>query len=921
MADKMHTLIIGGQEIQVPAWASEQTMGQVASYMSQTARTDATFAKMMKKVGGNLGDLTKEIQGLVGATVVDIKADDQSDTEQEKFTKKLVKGSNKLDNLMGFFGKHEKPLTAMTSGLSSLVKGAKNSSGGMKMLEGMMNSASGGMNMLGAGLNVAVDAFLAYAGWNAAKLEQFAEVQGKLINSGVLMQGGAAAYDTLRKGIQGTGNTYLHLSNTLDHFSDGLLGLGDNVSDGALRFSQFYKQLDNSVESMGDLGMSSKDMLSAYGEFISYQRRTGALQKNLNTSASQMSQSFIGMQIESGAIASLTSLTRQEAMRAQMQGVNDFGNAALRSLEAQGLTEQADLQRSIMESLGIVATKSPEVQQLLDAYNISAFKAIGNPEDFDMSAAIESFSPGLEAQMKFLGVDLVQGLEDMTRAGIAPAEGILSYVLDQIKNADQSKLAAAATAGDTWATALLSMQAAFTEVDRDLGNLSDSEAYAKAKLQQEKDMTEAGKTVKAMNEMTERFISVQEALTLDMESISKGFDGLEKMLMWSKKKFDSMMAMVGYEGDLNDFGGIGGNPAEVFDALAGVIPDIVARETYVPTVEHKNKTPEATVEGESTTASILTQMRDNDGMLTTEMLESANLEYVKNLDGAVAYLNSVQSGLSERSLTAMIEYDKKMKEFIQANPDGPAEYLTVTGGIATEDTPGNKEGGLNDLGATVSYVLTDSDNNAKMEADAYGSGSIFKSALEFAGLDNQINSETGYKSVDGKNMGITTLKGFNEGAEKNFLGFGDNLSEENISSTDINTGVNINGPVIPTRRYGGSVEADQPYIVGDELGMQTAEVFVPRQSGSILSNNEFKRSIQETVGPAIDTSFAEMIKDIQSNLTKIQEPAIMNNNQDLSDLVASKKSAIETVKALQQIVRRYNTNEKDKINTRMLNSR
>jgi hypothetical protein len=921
MADKMHTLIIGGQEVQVPAWASEQTMGQVASYMSQTARTDATFAKMMKKVGGDLGELTKEIEGLVGATVHDIKADDKSDTEQEKFTKKLVKGSNKLDGLMGFFGKHEKPLTAMTSGLSSLVKGAKNSSGGMKMLEGMMNSASGGMNMLGAGLNVAVDAFLAYAGWNAAKLEQFSEVQGKLINSGILMQGGAEAYDTLRKGIQDTGNTYLHLSTTLDQFSDGLLGLGDNVSEGALRFSKFYQQLDNSVESLGDLGMSSKDMLSAYGEFISYQRRTGALQKNLNTSAAQMNQSFIGMQIESGAIASLSSLSRQEAMRAQMQGVNDFGNAALRSLEAQGLTEQADLQKSIMQSLGIVATKSPEVQQLLDAYNISAFKAIGNPEEFDMSAAIESFSPGLEAQMKFLGVDLVQGLEDMTKAGIAPAEGILSYVLKQINDADQSKLAAAATAGDTWATALLSMQAAFSEVNRDLGGLSDAEAFAKAKLQQEKDMVEAGKTVKAMNEMTERFISVQEALTMDMATIANQFDNLEQMLMWSKKKFDSMMALVGYDGDVNDFGGIGGNPAEVFEALAGVIPDIVARETYVPVKDHNRSTPNAEVEGESSTASIITQMRDNDGVLTTQMLESANLEYVRNLDGAAAYLNSVQSGLAERSLAAMIDYDKQMKEFIQANPDGPVEYLTVTGGRTNDTTPGNKEGGINDLGATINFVLSDSDNNPKMEADAYTGDSMFAQVLDAVGLDNRINPESGLRDIQGNNNGTVTVKGFNQNANRNFLGFGDDLTNDNIGNSDANTGVNIAGPVTPTRRYGGSVDAGQPYIVGDELGMQTAEVFVPGQSGSILSNNEFKRSIQETVGPAIDTSFAEMIKDIQSNLTKTQEPAIMNNNQDLSDLVASKKSAIETVKALQQIVRRYNINEKDKINTRMLNSR
>jgi hypothetical protein len=919
MADKMHTLIIGGQEVQVPAWASEQTMGQVASYMSQQAKTDATFAKVMKKVGGDLGSLTKEIQDLVGATAVDIKADDKSDTEQEKFTKKLVKGSNKLNDLMGFFGKHEKPLTAMTDGLSKMAAGAKNSAGGMKMFESMMNSASGGMNMLGAGLNVAVDAFLAYAGWNAAKLEQFAEVQGKMINSGILMQGGAAAYDTLRKGIQDTGNTYLHLSTTLEQFGDGLLGLGDNVSDGALRFGQFYKQLDLSAESLGDLGMSSKDMLSAYGEFISYQRRTGTLNKSLNTTSAQLNQTFIDMQLESGAIASLTSLSRQEAMRAQMQGVNDYGQAALRSLEGQGLTEQADLQRSIMESLGIVATKSPEVQQLLDAYNISAFKAIGNPEDFDMSAAIESFSPGLEAQLKFLGVDLVQGLEDMTKAGIAPAEGILSYVMSQIQGADQTKLAAAATAGDSWATALLAMQASFSNVDRELGNLSDSEAYAKAIADNEKNMSEAAKTIKAMNEMTERFISVQETLTMDMETIAKSFDHLETAMLWAKGKFDTMMAMVGYDGDVNDFGGIGTDAESVFNAVNGVIPDIAARQTNPTIVTEPEDAPEVEVEGDSAIAGIITQMRDNDGLLTTEMLENANLEYVKNLDGAVAYLNSVLPGLSERTVAALVNYDNEIKDVVAGG--GPAEYIAVTGGRTNEDTIGNTEGGLNDMGATVNFVLMDSDSNPKDDKSAYAWDTIFTRSLKEAGLDAGINPETGSRDIHG-NQGVATVQGFDENSLKNILGFGDDVTNENIGETDANSGITINGNVGPTtRRYGGDVTAGQPYIVGDELGMQTAEVFVPGQSGTILSNNEFKSSIQETVGPAIDTSIAKMVGNMQSNLTNIQEPAIMNNSQDLSELVASKKSALETVKALQQIVRRYNINEKDKINTRMLNSR
>jgi predicted secreted Zn-dependent protease len=59
MADKMVTLNLGGMEVQVPQWASEETMNRVVSYMSAQNKTDKDLNKMMSKVGGNLNDLQK----------------------------------------------------------------------------------------------------------------------------------------------------------------------------------------------------------------------------------------------------------------------------------------------------------------------------------------------------------------------------------------------------------------------------------------------------------------------------------------------------------------------------------------------------------------------------------------------------------------------------------------------------------------------------------------------------------------------------------------------------------------------------------------------------------------------------------------------------------------------------------------------
>ena len=103
--------------------------------------------------------------------------------------------------------------------------------------------------------------------------------------------------------------------------------------------------------------------------------------------------------------------------------------------------------------------------------------------------------------------------------------------------------------------------------------------------------------------------------------------------------------------------------------------------------------------------------------------------------------------------------------------------------------------------------------------------------------------------------------------------------------------------------------------------MDTAELFIPHSSGNIVNNRELNESM-DTVGPSNDISQAQTnIKNIQNGLTNIEQSVTMNNSQDLSELAASKKSAIETVKTLQSIVKRYNISEKSKTVANIMNSR
>ena len=57
------------------------------------------------------------------------------------------------------------------------------------------------------------------------------------------------------------------------------------------------------------------------------------------------------------------------------------------------------------------------------------------------------------------------------------------------------------------------------------------------------------------------------------------------------------------------------------------------------------------------------------------------------------------------------------------------------------------------------------------------------------------------------------------------------------------------------------------------------------------------------------------------NLTKIQDPAIMNKATDLSGLLDSKKQVISSLKSLQSIIKRLNNSNNLNIDIDMMNSR
>jgi uncharacterized protein (TIGR02594 family) len=548
-----------GETIAIPQWASESTLQQVAAYMSATNKVDQQFVKLVNNMGGGLSELQKTISGLVNSVERDNTNDQEQQRASRKFSDSVVGAARAVDRASRFFGDAERPLSGLKEAASSVWSSLRNSSVGTTWMNGMLGNASSSIRALGIGIDVAADAVLAYAGWNAAKYEQFAQAQASAINFGIMLNGGAAAYDDLRKTAIGGGITYTRLLEVTNQYSDAMLGLGDTMGTGSQRFATMFEQLNQAADAYGDLGMSSSDMAEAYAEYLSYARRTGQLNRNMNRSAEDLNNSFINLQLESSAIASLTALSATEARRRMTQSLTLAGQAGLFNLREAGLPGQADVATAIVQNLGLVAPDSPMLDTLLNAYQ-TALQQFGSADrigQFDLDAILQQQNPGMiNAISEVLGSDFLTGLEDLTKSGTASAESVRDYLFNAMNNADVTARYSANAAADSVGGMVNSLQGQIIELRRNYGNLGNASAVTAAINRVRSNIGAAGSVTADLNDMTTRFLELQETITMDMATISTSFDILRQGMERVQPIFERLLGEISGEENVNDFGGI-----------------------------------------------------------------------------------------------------------------------------------------------------------------------------------------------------------------------------------------------------------------------------------------------------------------------------------------------------------------------------
>ena len=107
---------------------------------------------------------------------------------------------------------------------------------------------------------------------------------------------------------------------------------------------------------------------------------------------------------------------------------------------------------------------------------------------------------------------------------------------------------------------------------------------------------------------------------------------------------------------------------------------------------------------------------------------------------------------------------------------------------------------------------------------------------------------------------------------------------------------------------GGPVDPNKPYLVGDQLGMNTAELFVPETAGNIINNRDLNTMISNLVSG-------------QGDLTSGGSGAIIEElRQEYLSLIESKSQTVRTMTALREAIRLFNDNKNRKARIDIINS-
>ena len=527
MAGKQHTINLPGDtQVQVPAWASEDTLERMLLMTQNSNKLADRMLKGAEAITEIDEELVEAVQSNIKTGIENAKT---NEAEVKGKANVLIKGAQAIKDTAGFFGDSEKPLTSMVSAAEGLVKKLQGpqGKGGLDKLTSKFPPFGKFLKGYGGQIaGVATDIVLALAGWNAAKFEQFAEVQKTMIDSGAIIFETSDMFNELYTQSFRAGITYKTFADVVANFGGTMTAIGGDVSQGSVTFLKMFKRMSEGTDDLGDLGMLNKDLMNAYAQYIEAMRLTGGIDRLLIDQGRGLEKGFRDLVVESTAMASLTALNRSDIFQRTLAALSDQSLAAgAQILRRLGFDKSAAMAETLVSQMAMFADldESGMTQTLITAINTATSQFAGNMADFDIRHIINKVDkdmlPAMENSMGGLLDEIDSKMRNAEDIAALPKNWVLKEMNQRI---DMTKWVSDAMAG-TGVGKVQSWQNVLLLIQKNLGNFqtaSDAD-WAAALKKTRKEMDESGTTTVAMNNMAKMFLTAQEFITLPMQKFGE----------------------------------------------------------------------------------------------------------------------------------------------------------------------------------------------------------------------------------------------------------------------------------------------------------------------------------------------------------------------------------------------------------------
>jgi len=527
-----------GTTVPVPAWASEGTMEMLAAQLGLNYSLDKKLVEEVYKINLDTSSAEKTFKDAVDRIVKN-----QRDTAkaEEKSRERFVKGlASSAAGLIDKLNNTEKPLSTFLdlskSAASGLGKGIGELVGGSERGAAFLKSTFGKLSSSAADLGG--DVVAALLGFNVAKLEQFEEAQRTMINSGAIFFEGSRAYHNLYQRSIEAGISYTQMSKIVSEYGAGIQALGHGVSSGTDTFLQFFNDLNDSSDVIGDFGLSSEQMARSFAEYINIARLTGRLNRDTIGAQEPLANSYKTLMLETTALASLTGQSRDEILQKRMASISDPETAAaLKIMRESGSVQQADLFESLVTQFAMAGEEmGAPGQQLMDAISREAFRSAENIEDFDVRGVLMATNPDLLGAFDSMDSSFIDGINQAVRTGKVAGGNILNFILKsyadlQDTGVDLARLSA--DASNPYLESIMAISAGSLQVSTQFRNLIDasgSELEAKIRESQAA-LAASGPATVAMNKITESFMKLQERITFPLDDLANVSETLASVML------------------------------------------------------------------------------------------------------------------------------------------------------------------------------------------------------------------------------------------------------------------------------------------------------------------------------------------------------------------------------------------------------